>query len=51
MTNNPLKMDGLAGNGLEIVERVPIQMELLDTDAYYLKTKQKRMGHFLNYLF
>lgn len=50
MTNNPLKMDGLAGNGLEIVERVPIQTELLDTDAYYLKTKQKRMGHFLNYL-
>lgn len=50
MTNNPMKLDGLAGNGLEIVERVPIQMELLDTDAYYLKTKQKRMGHFLNYL-
>lgn len=49
MTNNPLKMDGLAGNGLEIVERVPIQMELLETDAYYLKTKQKRMGHLLNY--
>lgn len=49
MTNNPLKMDGLAGNGLEIAERVPIQMELLETDAYYLKTKQKRMGHLLNY--
>ncbi len=49
MTNNPLKLDGLAGNGLEIVERVPIQMELLETDAYYLKTKQKRMGHLLNY--
>jgi 3,4-dihydroxy 2-butanone 4-phosphate synthase/GTP cyclohydrolase II len=49
MTNNPLKLDGLAGNGLEIVERVPIQMEMLETDAYYLKTKQKRMGHLLNY--
>lgn len=49
MTNNPMKLNGLVGNGLEIAERVPIQMELLDTDAYYLKTKQKRMGHLLNY--
>jgi len=49
MTNNPLKLDGLTGCGLEIVERVPIQMELGEKDAFYLKTKQRRMGHLLNY--
>ena len=49
MTNNPDKMYGLEGYGLSIVERVPIQMELGENDAFYLKTKQEKMGHWLTY--
>ena len=39
MTNNPKKIEGLANYNLEIVERVPIQMELREQDAAYLKTR------------
>lgn len=49
MTNNPLKVYGLAGYGLSIVERVPIQMELGEYDAFYLRTKKEKMGHILDY--
>ena len=49
LTNNPLKVTGLDGYGLKIVERVPIQMEIRDTDEFYLKTKQNKMGHLLDY--
>lgn len=49
MTNNPLKVYGLEGYGLSIVERVPIVMEPGKYDAFYLKTKQEKMGHILNY--
>lgn len=49
MTNNPLKVYGLEGYGLSIVERVPIIMEPGKYDAFYLKTKQEKMGHILNY--
>ncbi len=49
MTNNPKKLSGLTGYGLEIVERVPIQMSCNKHNIYYLKTKQKKLGHMLNF--
>lgn len=49
MTNNPLKIEGLSAFNLSIIERVPIQMEPGEDDAFYLLTKQHRMGHLLDY--
>ena len=49
LTNNPLKVHGLSDFGMEVLKRVPIQMEATEYDAFYLKTKQKKMGHLLNY--
>lgn len=49
LTNNPKKMTGLSGYGLEVVERVSIQMNHNENNAFYLKTKQEKMGHYLNY--
>lgn len=49
MTNNPKKMAGLTGYGIEIVERVPIQMNHNERNEYYLKTKKQKLGHLLNF--
>lgn len=49
LTNNPDKVYQLADFGLEITERVPIQIEATRYDLRYLLTKKNRMGHILNY--
>ena len=48
LTNNPAKAYGLAGYQLEIVERVPIEMEPGEYDRFYLQTKKEKMGHLLH---
>jgi 3,4-dihydroxy 2-butanone 4-phosphate synthase/GTP cyclohydrolase II len=50
MTNNPRKIVGLESYGLEIVDRVPLQIEPNLTNAKYLETKRARMGHLLDHL-
>ncbi len=49
LTNNPDKVYQLSEFGLEIAQRVPIQMRPTAYDLHYLKTKQARMGHLLQY--
>jgi 3,4-dihydroxy 2-butanone 4-phosphate synthase/GTP cyclohydrolase II len=49
LTNNPDKVYQLNGFGIEIKERVPIQMDATAYDLFYLKTKKDRMGHILDY--
>jgi len=48
LTNNPKKIVGLEGYGLNVVERVPIEIEPNAVNASYLETKRLKMGHFLN---
>ncbi len=50
LTNNPRKIIGLEGYGLEIVERVPIEMPANKTNLKYLKAKQEKLGHLLENL-
>ncbi len=47
LTNNPRKMVGLQGYGLEIVERLPLQVDPNRENASYLRTKQEKLGHLL----
>lgn len=49
LTNNPRKIKGLSGYGLEVVERVPIQMEARKENEKYLKTKYDKLGHLLHF--
>ncbi|MBF8984370.1 bifunctional 3,4-dihydroxy-2-butanone-4-phosphate synthase/GTP cyclohydrolase II [Lutibacter sp. B2] len=49
MTNNPKKISGISGYGIEIVERVSIQMNHNERNEYYLKTKKEKMGHILKF--
>ena len=49
LTNNPDKVYQLSEFGLEISQRIPIQMAATPYDLFYLQTKQARMGHVLKY--
>jgi 3,4-dihydroxy 2-butanone 4-phosphate synthase/GTP cyclohydrolase II len=48
ITNNPLKRAGLEGYGLEILERVPLEVEPNEKNMEYLRTKREKLGHILN---
>jgi 3,4-dihydroxy 2-butanone 4-phosphate synthase/GTP cyclohydrolase II len=50
LTNNPHKIIGLEGYGLEIVERLPIEMAATPINLKYLKAKQEKLGHLLENL-
>ena len=49
MTNNPLKISGLSGYGLEITSREPIILNHNEKNEAYLRTKQHKMGHLLKF--
>ncbi len=48
MTNNPKKISGLYGFGLQVVERIPIEISHNQTNHFYLSTKKSKLGHMLN---
>ncbi|MDO4171245.1 MAG: bifunctional 3,4-dihydroxy-2-butanone-4-phosphate synthase/GTP cyclohydrolase II [Prevotellaceae bacterium] len=48
MTNNPLKISGLDGFGLKVVDREPIEMTCNEKDEFYMYTKYTKMGHLLH---
>ena len=50
MTNNPTKRVGLESYGLEVVERVPIEVAHNDRNIDYMRTKKTKMGHLLQHL-
>ncbi|AST92307.1 MULTISPECIES: bifunctional 3,4-dihydroxy-2-butanone-4-phosphate synthase/GTP cyclohydrolase II [Sutcliffiella] len=49
LTNNPRKITGLKGYGLEVVERIPIQIQTNNDNENYLKTKHSKLGHMLHF--
>ncbi|RAP76440.1 bifunctional 3,4-dihydroxy-2-butanone-4-phosphate synthase/GTP cyclohydrolase II [Paenibacillus montanisoli] len=49
LTNNPRKIRGLEGYGIEVVERVPIQMDANESNNNYLHTKKSKLGHLLKF--
>ena len=48
MSDNPAKIQALRQAGLEVVERVPLEVEPHDFFAGYLKTKKEKMGHLVS---
>ncbi|NNV05687.1 bifunctional 3,4-dihydroxy-2-butanone-4-phosphate synthase/GTP cyclohydrolase II [Geobacillus sp. C56-T2] len=49
LTNNPRKIAGLKGHGLEVVERVPLEMPPKKENEQYLRTKYEKLGHMLHF--
>ena len=49
LTNNPKKVSGIEGFGMEIIERLPIQVRSNLRNIRYLKTKKEKMGHMLSF--
>jgi 3,4-dihydroxy 2-butanone 4-phosphate synthase/GTP cyclohydrolase II len=48
MTNNPMKLVGLEGHGLEIVDRRPLNVAVTDLNRRYLQTKKQKLGHLID---
>lgn len=48
ITNNPRKIAGLEGHGLDVVKRVPLEIIPCEDNKFYLNTKKRKMGHLLN---
>lgn len=48
LTNNPIKRRALAGYGLEVTERIPLEIEPNEYNRFYMHTKKERMGHDLH---
>ncbi len=49
LTNNPKKIYGLGGYGMEIIDRIPIEMQPTDSNIAYLTTKREKLGHLLTF--
>ncbi len=49
MSNNPDKLEALEKAGLQVVERVPIEVESEEPAAHYMRTKKEKLGHLLNF--
>ena len=47
MSNNPDKIDALEKAGLQVIQRVPIEVEIKEPAAHYLRTKREKLGHLL----
>jgi len=50
LTNNPRKISGLENYGVQVVERVPLEIPPRETNIHYLRTKQSKLGHLLSNL-
>ncbi|MHB9095949.1 MAG: bifunctional 3,4-dihydroxy-2-butanone-4-phosphate synthase/GTP cyclohydrolase II, partial [Eubacteriales bacterium] len=48
LTNNPRKIAGLEGYGLEVVKRVPVEIQPGEDNEFYLSTKRAKLGHMLS---
>ena len=48
MTNNPDKIEQLKAAGIEVVERVPLEIQPTEANRRYLKTKQEKLQHYLH---